>query len=749
MSPSDVNHSRPHCALELLQSRAQDAGSACLACHSVERAHCNERWQRALLDVMSEAQRLGHSDTPFQEQVDGLASQLMRISAARAVVIFVTHHRSRANSDCAIGKDWPSETVGSCGIERSLAASLAVTLFATSPQHGGGCPQRSKSVDVSRITCLENVPEFQGTLLLQHLEQFGAQSLLAWQDVGAPSSGREINVVTASYQMHCCIALVFDHASALADNLLGSLRNLVSQWLIRKEHALLRDQHVQLREQVRAFESTMHDAVLVVSPDCRITSANDAACRLLGYPVGGLSGVSLEVVSRDAARTLDGEIRSGTCNSLQPCSYFARKRDGSEIQTECLLRSVGSNAGAILTMREVSDRVAIEERLRAADRLTMLGTLSRGLGHDINNMLFPMRAHLNALENSDAANSPSRTQHFGEIRGSVGYLQHLADALHYLAQDAEDSEVKSSRTALAHWWSQTSGLLSKALPRGVTLEVSIPESLPPVTVSAHSLSRAVLNLLVNAKEAMVDQRGLHKPLVVLRAESCEAQRRVVLSISDNGHGMSESVRRRAADMFFTTKPRGIGSGLGLPFVRAMLEGVGGRLEIRSSPRNGTEIRLILPIAETPRVEAAQRVRIDGVDGRVAAMLVPLFEVAGVSVDSSLPRRRLARARSSRGARVRSVRQDQIRHDLSWMKDETDWPNYLVLGGSVATTEAMTRWFARRAASQLLIVGELDQELQQQCQQHGVHIVPDAHEIDALRRAIEVLSSHEEGVTVCP
>lgn len=262
----------------------------------------------------------------------------------------------------------------------------------------------------------------------------------------------------------------------------------------------------------------------------------------------------------------------------------------------------------------VSERTAELERsheqLRQADRLVAIGTLAAGLGHDMNNVLFPIRCRLDALDASTL--SDEVREECLAIRRSVDYLQQLTDGLRLLALDPSDAEASSASTDISDWWDQVGVLMRRALPRHARLETRIPLDLAPVGVAAHRLTQAVLNLLSNAGAAIGP-----KGHVRLEARPSNREATVTLSVSDDGCGMSDDVRRRAMDPFFTTKKRGLGTGLGLSLVNAVAQSAGGSVAIDSSPGNGTTVTLELP-AVGARDRAGARGR--GSRSRPGAML---------------------------------------------------------------------------------------------------------------------------------
>jgi signal transduction histidine kinase len=274
-----------------------------------------------------------------------------------------------------------------------------------------------------------------------------------------------------------------------------------------------------------------------------------------------------------------------------------------------------------------------QEKLRIADRLASIGTLAAGLGHDMNNVLLPVRAHLNALRAGVAKGeiAAQAARHVEAIHKSAAYLQQLADGLHYLAVDPDKEDPSASATDLAPWWSQAGVLIAKAVPKHVRVKASIAPGLPKVALPAASLTQAVLNLVVNAGEAIPPGRKRVQGNVRISARIRDGAV-VRLSVADNGTGMTEEVQRRAFELFFTTKPRGLGTGLGLALVRKVVEGAGGSIQVESKTGVGTTVCLDLPAAADtpPPVTAARTAVISIADGRAAGLVRLVLEASGAA-----------------------------------------------------------------------------------------------------------------------
>lgn len=229
--------------------------------------------------------------------------------------------------------------------------------------------------------------------------------------------------------------------------------------------------------------------------------------------------------------------------------------------------------------------------LREAERLASLGTLAEGLGHDIANLLLPVRCRIDALQ-ADAA--PRHRDDFAAIREGLTFLERLARGLLSMAHDPHRP---SRAMSLADWWRTDGPALAGSLPPGAVLDVNLPAQLPRVCVESEMLNRSILNLFVNAAEAATSAGQV--PHIKLSAEvpTTPASRFLRLTVADRGPGMPPEVLRRATEPYFTTRKRHLGTGLGLSLVRASILSVGGMMEVSSSPGEGTVVCLSLPVEE--------------------------------------------------------------------------------------------------------------------------------------------------------
>lgn len=268
-----------------------------------------------------------------------------------------------------------------------------------------------------------------------------------------------------------------------------------------------------------------------------------------------------------------------------------------------------------LVRSRTQDLEESHRRLRLSERMASLGTLSAGLGHDMGNLLMPMQVRLETLESLPLP--PQAGEEITALRSSLEYLRRLAAGLRLLALDPHKKTSEES-TGLSSWWAEAEPILRNALPRVITLQWRSPDEDLRVSMPRAALTQAVFNLVQNAGEAM---RAAEDGAVRISAERAGGSVRI--SVADSGPGMSEAVRARCMEPFFTTKTRGVSTGLGLSLVYGLTSEAGGSVEIDSHEGVGTTFTLVLPEAVATHATCAEpgrRVIVDVADARVRAFL---------------------------------------------------------------------------------------------------------------------------------
>jgi len=262
-----------------------------------------------------------------------------------------------------------------------------------------------------------------------------------------------------------------------------------------------------------------------------------------------------------------------------------RANDGTERWVHCSAVCLDAGTAAVsrlvLFIEDKSEADQLERRMREADCIASLDT-QRGAG-------------LDELADNIAA-----------IGGGIAYLRELADGMHFLGRGEPDgqtfAELTSTRagTLPSAWWPQAERLLRCAVPTATRLHVRIDDSCPRIAMQSNVLMQSLVNLLVNARDAVVDRHGPPgrdgEIEIAFEPVGRGKDARVGVRVSDNGTSMNESTPARAHEPFYTTKPAGRGTGLGLAMVSSSVAQAAGLLSIESAVGVGTQITMLLPVA---------------------------------------------------------------------------------------------------------------------------------------------------------
>ena len=289
--------------------------------------------------------------------------------------------------------------------------------------------------------------------------------------------------------------------------------------------------------------------------------------------------------------------------------------------------SGGELLGFLGSAVDIEDRKRTEEKVRQAAKLESLGVLAGGIAHDFNNILVGIMGNASLLEDHAAPGTPERRIVDSLLKAAERAAQLTRQMLaysgrgHFFLEMLDLSEQARQITALIH----------ASIPKYVALRLSLAPDLPPVQADAAQIQQLLMNLVINAAEAVREPGGWleistaveHVDAALIgasiAAEEVRPGQYVVLTVSDNGVGMDEETRARIFDPFFTTKFTG--RGLGLAAALGIVRGHRGGIHVRSAPGEGTTFRVFLPAAEAysaiaepaPEIEAGATGRILIVD----------------------------------------------------------------------------------------------------------------------------------------
>ena len=373
-----------------------------------------------------------------------------------------------------------------------------------------------------------------------------------------------------------------------------------------------------------AIISSSGDAIIAKDLNGLVTSWNRGASLLYGYRPG-------EMIGRDLSGLMDAEnlvteheahARAARGRAVPEYETVHLRADGSELHLACIMSPItdatGATVGVSTFARDITERKraererqALEDRLHQSERLESLGQLAGGVAHDFNNLLSVILNYASfvaeQIHDDEAASADVE-----EIRLAAERAARLTrQLLIFGRRETTQPELLDLNEVLA----DVHNLLARTLGEHVDLVVQPSDPAPVLRADRGQIEQVLLNLAVNARDAMPDGGSLTIEVGRVTLDELAAAVHpglrpgsyVTLSVSDVGTGMSQEVIDHAFDPFFTTKAKGEGTGLGLATVYGIVSQSDGTVTIYSEPGLGTTIRVYLPSADdaTGPVEAVR------------------------------------------------------------------------------------------------------------------------------------------------
>ena len=406
----------------------------------------------------------------------------------------------------------------------------------------------------------------------------------------------------------------------------GSIVSIASLWVARKSDdnairfvlqtnnditGLKRAQaELAAREaHLRSILDTVPEAMIVIDERGLVTSFSAAAAKLFGYRPEEVIGRNVRMLMPEPYRAEhDGYIANYLRTGEARIIGYGRlvkglTKDGAVFPMELAVGEARANGQRIFTgfVRDLTSRQKMEEELRQSQKMEAVGQLTGGVAHDFNNLLTAIIANLEMLY--PRVRDPEQREH---VKEALDAAQDGAKLASQLLAFGRRQSLNSKPTDVGPLVSSFADLLRRTLGEAIGLQIVVEGSGHLTVIDGSLLMNALLNLAINARDAMPHGGRLTIEITHVRLDADYAQtypdirtgRYVLITVTDTGSGMSEEVRQRAFEPFFTTKATGAGTGLGLSMVYGFVKQSGGNIQIYSEIGQGTSVRVFLPLSES-------------------------------------------------------------------------------------------------------------------------------------------------------
>jgi two-component system NtrC family sensor kinase len=414
------------------------------------------------------------------------------------------------------------------------------------------------------------------------------------------------------------------------------------------------DDHLPLPDRERlnaAIMQVVDDCIIAIDEESRVIEFNPAATvtfgwrreDVLGRPLNELIVPPVHRAAHQAG--FQRYLRTGEKRMIgRRIETEALRADGSVIPVEVAIQEVPSSVGRLFaaSLRDITARKAAEderarqrEALHQAEKLTAMGSLLANVAHELNNPLSILLGHAVMLgeeiePGSEHAELVQRMHEAAERCAKI--VRTFLDMAR--KKPTERREIQLNDLVRSALDLMTYGLRS----RDIQIELDLDPRLPTVAADGDQLIQILVNLIVNAQQAMQEQAGPHRLRLATRA----AGGGIVLEVADNGPGIPPDVQKKMFDPFFTTKAEGKGTGLGLSVCRAIVQAHEGTIAARNRPEGGALFRIELPVggaepaASAPTTAPAPPTAALIVDDEapIAAMLARIVRRLGYEVETA-------------------------------------------------------------------------------------------------------------------
>ncbi len=358
-------------------------------------------------------------------------------------------------------------------------------------------------------------------------------------------------------------------------------------------------------------DSVVDYAIFMLDVDGYVTSWNPGAQRIKGYAADEIIGQHFSRFYTEEDRR-NGVPQSVLARATRTGKFEGEgwrvRKDGSRFWANVLIDAIVGSEGEVIgfakVTRDLTEKRNVEAQLRQSQKMEAIGQLTGGIAHDFNNLLQVVIGSLEGLQRRVGSfeQMPRGADMTRFVENALRGAERAANLTRRLLAFSRRQALDAKPTDVGKLVSGMSELLRRTLGEGISIEAVNGAELWRVSVDANQLESALLNLAVNARDAMPSggkltietARCVLDEAYVSRFEGLDAGQYVMIAVSDTGMGMTKDVLERAMEPFFTTKEVGQGTGLGLSQVYGFVKQSGGHVRIYSEVEEGTTVKLYLP-----------------------------------------------------------------------------------------------------------------------------------------------------------
>ena len=361
-------------------------------------------------------------------------------------------------------------------------------------------------------------------------------------------------------------------------------------------------------EELRELVSEARFGIIRSNFEGRVLAANPALVRMLGYA----SEAELKAVSMARDVYVDaGQLRRlierfrrrrdpATAEQQAPglLEVSWRRKDGAVIQVRLHGRLIPAEpwaeAAVEAFVEDVTQQRAVEAQLRQSQKMEAVGQLTGGIAHDFNNLLTVILSMASLVEQDLPDTATGTRSDLADLKQAA---LRGADMVRTLLAFSRARQLQFHPMPLGPLIEASARVLRHVLPESIDLRLAVDPATPVVRTDPAAIEQILLNLATNARDAMSGVGLLEIRTSAAGGMSAPGETGTLLEVRDSGAGMDSATRERLYEPFFTTKPQGEGTGLGMTMVYSLVQQHGGTIAVESTPGRGTTVRILFPAAE--------------------------------------------------------------------------------------------------------------------------------------------------------